>query len=168
MQKTRFPKTVEFLRNTMLGKEGYDLALAQELTQLVNELGTAKSKNEQLLAENEALSAALKMAQDIIEGQDEEYGYPVFPDDFYQYGEDAMSYQPSDEEIQELVEEVYDVPLEDGQYVEQSVGDTIVLKFRDGDVETLIVAQGYSSYVIEDEDTCCGDPFTYCPNCPDK
>lgn len=163
MQKTRFPKTVEFLRNSMQRKEGYDLGLAQELTQLVNELGKVEADNSNLQAENEALSAALQVVEEVFNCSNEPVA-PQYPNEFYIYGNDAMYRTPNDDEIQEIIDELYEVELKDGQFIQDSSGDTTVIKLRDAGIERIIVAQGYASSIVydEDEDAGCGDPECEC------
>jgi len=167
MSNTQYPKIVELLRNAINRKDGVDHELAFELAKLIDETSRLASENDMLRAENEAVYKALQVAKELVEEiAQSDSGYPKYPDDFYVYGEDGMSHSPSDEEIQEMVNEIYDVELEDGQFVEQSIGDTLVIKTKYDGVEEIFVAQGYASFIVpEDEDNGC--EFTDCtfPDC---
>jgi len=149
MQNTKFPKTIEFLKQAMSGQG--DQALAIELVQLVNELKSVSEENNTLKAENETLHHEVMRLQD---AQYEEVSdSPQYPDEFYIYGDSPLAYRLSDEEVQDLIDEVFDTDLSDGEFYEQSEGDTIVIKTRDYDgVEKIIVAKNYAEFVVEDEE----------------
>lgn len=167
MPNTQYPKIVEFLRNAMNRKGGVDRELAVELTKLIDETSRLASENDMLRAENEAIYKTLQVAKELVEEiTQNESEYPKFPDDFYIYGADVATHSPSDEEIQEIINELYDVELEDGQFVEQSIGDTLVIKTKYDGVEEIIVAQGYASFIVpEDEANGCGFPDCTFPDC---
>ena len=167
MPNTQYPKIVEFLRNAMNRKGGVDRELAVELTKLIDEASRLASENDMLRAENEAIYKTLQVARGLVEEiTQNESEYPKFPDDFYIYGKDGMTHSPSDEEIQEMVNELYDVELEDGQFVEQSIGDTLVIKTKYDGVEEIFVARGFASFIVpEDEDNGCGFPDCTFPDC---
>jgi hypothetical protein len=160
MSNIQYPKIVEFLRNAMNGKDGVDRELAVELTKLIDETSKLASENGMLRAENDAIYKALQVARELVEEiAQSNSGYPKYPDDFYVYGEDGMTHSPSDEEIQEIVNELYDEELENGQFVEHAVGDTIVIKIKSDDLEEIIVAKGHASFIVpEDDDNECEFP----------
>lgn len=149
MQNTKFPKTVEFLKQAMNGQG--DQALALELVQLVNELKKVSEENATLKEENAVLTGALEAAQEIL--REDVSDSPQYPDDFYIYGDSPLAYSLTDEQVQDLIDEVFEADLSDGEFYEQSAGDTIVIKTRDWDgVEKIIVAKNYAEFVIEDEE----------------
>ena len=173
MSNTQYPKIVEFLRNAINRKDGVDSELAFELAKLIDETSRLASENDMLRAENEAVYTALQfykalqadrgLVEEITQNDSE---YPKFPDDFYVYGEDVGTHSPSDEEIQEMINELYDVELEDGQFVEQSIGDTLVIKTKYDGVEEIFVARGFASFIVpEDEDNGCESPDCTFPDC---
>lgn len=141
---TRFPQTVKFLQSALLGNG--DVELAQELTKLVNALGQAETDNVGLRAENEVLVVALEVAKQVMESINEaavEPLTPQFPQDFYQYGQDIFTDAPSNDDIQDAIDVLHDEVLEDGQFLELTNGDTLVIKLRSDGVERIVVAKGY-------------------------
>jgi hypothetical protein len=85
---------------------------------------------------------------------------PQYPVDFYEYGANVASYNPSDEEVQGMIDELYSIVLGDGGFFEITSGNTVVTKSLSGGVTKYIVAKGYQEFIedVEPEAKCeCDD-----------
>jgi predicted nuclease with TOPRIM domain len=148
MSDTKYPKVVELMRRSLQGQG--DPELANELARLVLEYNTVskeidalKKEVSKLKEENACLSGELEAYKEAVEAAMEEAAIPHYPDDFYFYGTSPSTYRLSNDEINDLIHQAYDAELEDGQFIDVSEGDTLVIKVREGGVEKIYVARNY-------------------------
>lgn len=130
-----------------IGSQGGMMGMAVDGTQFLKLLEQLQIQNDALAAENGVLKETL--AQQGYTNPTQLPVTPQFPEGFYEYGTSPLAHIANEDEIQSAIDTLYNVFLEDGQFTEMSIGDTVVIKTRDGDVEKYIVARGYYDASLE-------------------
>lgn len=143
---TEYSKIKEYIK--MAARTGIDLDFAAELGELLRDYYEVISENEILEQENKALKESLKNSK-----KSEKPDVPQFPEDFDLVADLDSTYCPDADEIQDMIDTLAQFELEEGQFVETALGDTLVIKARSCGADNYYVVQGYYHYTNEDPET---------------
>jgi len=140
----------DFQFGTAKVKFPFDLMTCMDELAVLKKLQEVEAQLTEAQKEIQELNERVEALEELV-AEDEESDTISFPEDFYQVGQHFYSERTSDDQIQDMVDDLLATELEVGEFAKISTGNAIVMKLQQEDRAMYLVAKDYHELTVFEE-----------------